>query len=733
LRAKILKPLKSSFLIFIVLIFCLLGNSNFAAASIKSPEIQNDTSYTKSAIKAAPINPNFLESQQSDSDEPYPAGNDYSYITGYEPSPVDLSGLSKYKTRPVFGAPELPAAYDLRKEGKITQVKNQGSLGTCWAFSSMASLESCVLGSEGRGYDFSENNMRNLLSNQYPEGFDRSPGGGGNAFMSAAYLSRWGGPLNESVDPYNEISPYSPTGIPAQKHVQEILFLPVRHGPLDNDYLKRALLQYGALYSTLYWSSAYYQQTNHTYMCTNNLVANHAVTLVGWDDSFDRNKFKQVPPGDGAFIVKNSWGESWGEQGYFYISYYDLTFGYDENAVFTSEKQDNYDYVYQYDPLGWVSSLGYSGSPIAWGSNVFSSGRNEILDSIGFYTTDLNTAYDIYVYKNPISGPVSSEKISGTNEKGTFAFPGYHTHILNQKIPLHPGDRFSIVIKFSNPSPVYPLAIELKYSGYSSKAQANPGESYVSPNGISWADMHNIPQFPETNFCIKAFTTVVQVPYADFSSNVTSGITPLTVQFTDLSTNTLSWEWDLNGDGVVDSTARNPIYTYNSQGNYSVSLKTSNINADDSETKNSYVVVTDFSITSANSTGNVTTYQGDLQRFNISTSYTCDVNWYLNGKSKLSDYSVKNSSYSENTLSPGFYNVTVYGETAGQRVTNSWNWIIVDWNPWDNLTSQEGEKISTNELQEAIHIYNNMLPIPETGVELTAERLKELIRLWKTG
>ena len=175
---------------------------------------------------------------------------------GYKPSPVNLSGLARPEERLLLRASgsELPAVYDLRKEGKVTAAKNQGMDGSCWAFSSMASLESYILGTEGKSYDFSENNMKNLVSKNYPEGFDLTSDDGGNAFISAAYLSRWNGPVTELEDPYNESSAYSPTGLPVQKHVQEILFLPGRTGSLDNEVLKRALLEYGAVYSTMYWN-----------------------------------------------------------------------------------------------------------------------------------------------------------------------------------------------------------------------------------------------------------------------------------------------------------------------------------------------------------------------------------------------------------------------------------------------------------------------------------------------
>jgi C1A family cysteine protease len=421
-----------------VLIPCLIGNSGLAAGSSENPDtLMNNTSYPKPEIETASLNPSFLESWCPCPTEPDTFTDDNGSVlgTGYMPSPVDLSGLARSNRRLLLRAPgsDLPAVYDLRKEGKITLAKDQGQSGCCWAFASLASLESYLLGTEGITYDFSENNMKNILSENYSEGFDLAPDEGGNAFMATAYLARWSGPVNESDDPYNDSSVYSPTGLPVQKHVQEVLFLPVRTGPLDNEYIKKALMKYGAVYSTMYWDKKYYQENNYTYRCTESQIANHALSIVGWDDSFDKNRFQQVPPGDGAFIMKNNWGQAWGEGGYFYVSYYDSRLGYNENAAFTAESKDNFDYIYQYDPLGWVVSKEYQDSLIAWGGNVFSSKGNETLRAVGFYTTDLNTVYDIYVYENPAVGPLNSKRVFTVHESGVYSLPGYHTYSHNFK------------------------------------------------------------------------------------------------------------------------------------------------------------------------------------------------------------------------------------------------------------------------------------------------------------
>ncbi len=107
--------------------------------------------------------------------------------------------------------------------------------------------------------------MKNLVSKNYSQGFDLTADDGGNAFISTAYFSRWSGPVNESEDLYDDSSSYSPTELSVQKHIQETFFLPDRTEPLDNEVIKNAILEYGAVYTTIYWNPGYYQQKNYAY------------------------------------------------------------------------------------------------------------------------------------------------------------------------------------------------------------------------------------------------------------------------------------------------------------------------------------------------------------------------------------------------------------------------------------------------------------------------------------
>jgi PKD repeat protein len=81
-------------------------------------------------------------------------------------------------------------------------------------------------------------------------------------------------------------------------------------------------------------------------------------------------------------------------------------------------------------------------------------------------------------------------------------------------------------------------------------------------------------------------------PATSFSTNTTSGTAPVAVQFTDTSYGTTGWQWDFNGDNVIDSTVENPVYTYTSAGTYTVNLTATNAYGSATETKTGYITIT---------------------------------------------------------------------------------------------------------------------------------------------
>ncbi len=312
---------------------------------------------------------------------------------GYVPSPVSFDDLSPQVASMGASAMEaLPSSFDLREEGRVTPVRNQGDAGTCWAFATYSSLESVLM--PENEYDFSENNMKDLLSSDYPEGFDRSFDGGGDGIMSLAYLARWTGPVMEQDDPYSPTSPISPTDLPPVVHVQNVLFLPNMTDAGAEPAIKEAVMEHGAVFTELYWTNTAWNATNNAYYYAGSAEPNHAVAIVGWDDSFSRDAFNQTPAGDGAWILKNSWGTNFGDGGYFYLSYDDTRLGSMWQAVYTAEPADTYDGIYQYDPLGMCGKFGYNAAT-AWFANVFTVAADEDLRAVSFYAPQYSSDYEL--------------------------------------------------------------------------------------------------------------------------------------------------------------------------------------------------------------------------------------------------------------------------------------------------------------------------------------------------
>lgn len=487
-------------------------------------------------FEQAPLNPDFvayMEEQETSDRTRYsiectgdssPATNTSGmpYATGDIPAPVSMVWTDTDTTK-VFRAMEagedaLPASFDLRSEGRVTPVRDQGACGSCWAFAAYGSLESTWLTDTGVAENFSENNMKNLCSNLYPDGYDRDPCKGGNAYQSAAYLTRGSGPVREADDPYILPVPsnVSPTDLAPVLDVTDVTFLPTRTGPLENTLLKQTLMEDGAIRARFLvnWSCFSDDFTTYYLPDGSSSLGGHAVTLIGWDDAYPKENFSYTPPGDGAFIFKNSWGTWPGYDGYFYISYYDRSLDTSASAVFTGVPADSDRRIYQYDPLGLIDSHGTGTDTTYYAANVFTAEGYESLTDVSFYTIESEAEYTVAIFTNVTTPPGDGAPVVRTS--GTCDLPGYHTVSLPETVPLMPGEVFSVVLEVTNPTYPYPVAVEYPYPGYSSNATAEAGQSYVSDDGETWADLTT--ELEDGNVCIKAFTQPLTVVPRDYAT-----------------------------------------------------------------------------------------------------------------------------------------------------------------------------------------------------------------------
>ncbi|MBQ6099376.1 MAG: hypothetical protein IJL02_05880 [Methanobrevibacter sp.] len=333
----------------------------------------------------------------------------------------------------------LPSRYSLVDEGQVTRIKNQISDGNCWAFADMAALESCILKAANSTYDLSVNNMKNIIAFFSDYGWnDVDTNDGGNSRMALGYLLSWLGPVNESDDVYRDKSTLSLL-LNSILHIQNAIFLH-HDNYTDNDAIKEALMRYGAVSCAMYFDGCYYNEDTFGFYCWDqDTGCNHGVAIVGWDDNYSRSNFinGDLIDGDGAWIVKNSWGPDWGDDGYFYISYYDnslldgsLWFPF---HTFILNDTIRFDKNYQYDIQG-MSNCVQSYCPEAYYSNSFTSEGDEFLAAVSTYFEDL-TDWTVEIYVND---EFKTSK-SGTSN------PGYYTINLDEMVPLKEGDVFKVV------------------------------------------------------------------------------------------------------------------------------------------------------------------------------------------------------------------------------------------------------------------------------------------------
>ena len=378
-----------------------------------------------------------------------------SYLKGdvkVDPKGVGISPFSAAGSV-ITPSQALPAQY----KTDTTPIKDQGDHGTCWSFSAMGTLEA-FLGVDGKGkQDLAENHLVWFTTLTHSKGNGWLMDGiemGGWSMMGAGYHMSWQGAKYEKDFPYdptaNNTYPTNWYSGETPYHVTGLMYV-----KNDINTVKTAIMRYGAVGAS--YNSGYGYNDNMTAYYSGEetyYFAGHAITIIGWDDNFSRNNFSSSnrPPYDGAWLIKNSWGTDYCDNGYLWISYYDrylldsATWG-NNVAVTAVRTNSGHDTIYQNEEWGatwfaFVSTGDNEFAPEATYANVYDfDSTHKYLQKVIFETQNSGVNYTAYYMPVDAAGaPVSDSSKWTKLASGTSATSGYITvDTKNFKVPSGKG------------------------------------------------------------------------------------------------------------------------------------------------------------------------------------------------------------------------------------------------------------------------------------------------------
>ena len=417
----------------------------------------------------------------------------------------------------------IPTKYDAREEGYMPAIRNQGNWGACWSFSLTGAMEVSMirdLGVSADSVDLAERHLAYFGFNTGHDALDNangdtmsSPSGyylynGGNDLRGVIRLMNWNGGAQETDYPYSTSALPDDLERTAAQDASVYLenayrydFAKEQDKAAAIQVVKKMILDYGAVSWSYYNASQYWNKNSYyNYVGgTSSAKTNHAIMAVGWDDNYAKENFQEdhQPENDGAWIIRNSWGNSQGEDGYMYISYEDVSLG-SANPVYAVTVCD----ASKYDNNYFYGNTAFSTSTIAVrrAAQIYTmkseNAVREKLTAVSLLIGSSDVDYELQVYKNPdmesgiITNPTSGTPMLDTPQTGTLGYAGFHTIALDTPLVFDADDKVSVVLTFPETKPS--MYFDRSYTDDGGQQQGvhviAKGQSFYSSGLTSWTD-----------------------------------------------------------------------------------------------------------------------------------------------------------------------------------------------------------------------------------------------------
>ena len=393
-----------------------------------------------------------------------PIANVMAYEENYERNVMPARDYDKFddnfnvnQSNSLVRSSQIPSTYSSVDEGFVTSIKNQNPYGNCWAYAACSVAESYLIkkGMASSDIDLSEAHLNYYMYHNKGDKYENTDNDQTNVIGKYSFTDVGADPrmLQLAMSNFGLASEtsYQISKITTmqgskedQNNTQYVMTnsnLLCQQAKGNESIIKQAILDNGSVLACYYDTSTAYKNSN--YYNSNKVNSfNHAISIVGWDDNYDANNFDNKPTRNGAWLIKNSWGTGFGNQGYFWMSYDEYSLGSVYSYEFKNKDEGN---IYQYDGTNNALKYTLSSNTSTYANEFLVKGTSEELSAVSVGSATSNIPYKLEIYTNltDINNPTSGN--CEVNQNGIIENDGINYIKLSKGISLKDNTYYSIV------------------------------------------------------------------------------------------------------------------------------------------------------------------------------------------------------------------------------------------------------------------------------------------------